>query len=107
MDAPAPLSPDVLAALPPEVVTLIQWLTARVAELEAKVGKNAANSSKPPSASHPHDKPPPSKPKSKRKRGGQPGHDKHERELIPSEQCNEVVPCMPSECRRCGKELNG
>jgi transposase len=107
MEAPAPLPPDVLASLPPEVVTLIQWLTARVAELEAKVGKNASNSSKPPSSSHPHDKPPPSKPKSGRQRGGQPGHDKHERELIPSEQCNEVVPCVPTECRRCGKELDG
>jgi transposase len=96
-----------LASLPPEVVTLIQWLTARVAELEAKVGKNASNSSKPPSSSHPHDKPPPSKPKSNRKRGGQPGHDKHERPLIPPEQCNEVIPCVPTECRRCGKELDG
>jgi transposase len=96
-----------LASLPPEVVALIQWLTARVAELEAKVGKNASNSSKPPSSSHPHDKPPPSKPKSNRKRGGQPGHDKHERPLIPPEQCNEVIPCVPTECRRCGKELDG
>ena len=86
---------------------MIQWLTARVAALEAKLGKDSSNSSKPPSASHPHDKPPPSKPKSDRKRGGQPGHDKHERTLIPSEQCNEVVPCVPTECRRCGKELNG
>jgi transposase len=107
MDAPTPLPPEVLASLPPEVVTLIQWLTARVAELEAKVGKNASNSSKPPSSSHPHEKPPPSKPKSNRKRGGQPGHDKHERPLIPPEQCNEVIPCVPTECRRCGKELVG
>jgi transposase len=118
MDAPAPLPPDVLASLPPAVVALIQWqaeqiarLTARVAELEAQVaklqGKTPANSSRPPSSSHPHDKPPPSKPKSDRKRGGQPGHDKHERALIPSEQCNEVVLCVPTECRRCGKELNG
>jgi len=114
MDAPAPLPPDVLAALPPSVVALIQWqaeqiarLTARVAELEAKLGKNPTNSSKPPSSTHPHDKPPAPKPKSERKRGGQPGHDKHERALIPTEQCNEVVPCVPTECRRCGKELTG
>jgi transposase len=114
MDAPAPLPPDVLAALPPAVVALIQWqaeqiarLTARVAELERKLGKDSTNSSKPPSAAHPHDKPPSSKPKSGRKRGGQPGHDKHERELIPSEQCDAVVPCVPRECRRCGKELSG
>lgn len=114
MDAPAPLSPDVLAALPPSVVALIHWqakqiahLTARVAHLEAKLGKDSTNSSKPPSASHPHDKPPSPKPKSARKRGGQPGHDKHERALIPTEQCQDMVPCVPSRCRRCGKELIG
>jgi transposase len=114
MDAPAPLPPDVLASLPPSVVALIQWqaeqiarLTARVAELERKLGKDSTNSSKPPSASHPHDKAPPSKPKSGRKPGGQPGHAKHERELIPIDQCAALVPCVPTECRRCGKELNG
>src|SRR5450759_5133926 len=114
MDAPAPLPPDVLAALPPAVVAFIQWqaeqiarLTARVAELEAKLGKNPSNSSKPPSTVHPHAKPPSAKPKSGRKRGGQPGHDKHERALIPAEQCQDVVPCVPTECRRCGKELTG
>src|SRR3981081_3480613 len=114
MDAPAPLPPDVLAALPPAVVALIQWqaeqiarLTARVAELERKLGKDSTNSSKPPSTVHPHAKPPSSKPKSGRKRGGQPGHDKHERELIPTEQCDTVVRGGPTECRRCGKELNG
>jgi len=114
MDAPAPLPPDVLVGLPPAVVALIQWqaeqiarLTSRIVELERKAGKNSSNSSMPPSTSHPHNKPSPSKPKSGRKRGGQPGHDKHERELIPTEQCNEVVPCVPTECRRCGKELSG
>jgi len=114
MDAPAPLPPDVLVSLPPSVVALIQWqaeqiarLTARVAELERKLGKDSTNSSKPPSTSHPHDKPPSAKPRSGRKRGGQPGHDKHERELIPTEQCTAVVPCVPTECRRCGKELSG
>jgi transposase len=114
MDAPAPLPPDVLAALPPAVVALIHWqaeqiarLTARVAELEAKLCKDSTNSSKPPSAAHPHAKPPSSKPKSGRKRGGQPGHDKHERALIPTEQCQDLVLCVPTECRRCGKELAG
>ena len=114
MDAPAPLAPDVLASLPPSVVAFIQWqceqiacLTARVAELGAKLGKDSTNSSKPPSTSHPHDKPAPTKAKSGLKRGGQPGHDKHERALIPAEQCQEVVSCVPTECRRCGKELTG
>jgi len=123
MDAPAPLPDEVLLALPPAVAAFIRWqseqikqLTARVAELEAKLGKNSQNSSKPPSSSHPHDKPSKDAGKSqgtqadtqaKRSRGGQPGHDKHERLLIPAEQCREVVPCIPKECRRCGKALAG
>jgi transposase len=114
MDAPPLLGPEVLASLPRAVLALIEWqaeqirvLTERVAELEVKLGKNPANSSKPPSATHPHDKPPPSKPKSGRRRGGQPGHDKHERALIPTEQCQDIVPCVPTACRRCGKELTG
>jgi transposase len=85
----------------------IQRLTARVAELEAKLGKNSTNSSKPSSTSHPHAKPLRPKSKSRRRRGGQPGHAKHERELIPSEQCQNVVPCVPTECRRCGEALSG
>src|SRR5271163_509840 len=98
MDAPSPLPDDVLAALPPAVIAYIQWqsaqivlLTARVAELEAKLGKNSTNSSKPPSSTHPHAKPPQAKPKSPRRPGGQPGHEKHERALIPTEQCQQVV----------------
>ncbi len=64
MDAPPPVSPEVLAALPAEVLALIQWLTARVAKLEAEVAehkarlnKDSTNSSLPPSSSHPHAKP--------------------------------------------------
>jgi transposase len=114
MDAPPPLPPDVLAALPPAVLALIQWqaaqierLNARIAELEAKVGKDSTNSSKPPSTEHPHAKSIRPKPKSKRPHGGQPGHTKHERTLVPVEDCNTVITCVPTACRRCGKSLNG
>lgn len=114
MDAPPALSPDILASLPPAVVAFIHWqaeqirvLTARVAELETKLGKNPRNSSKPPSSTHPHDKTPAPKSKARRARGGQPGHDKHERALLPTEQCQQVVPCVPTECRRCGQKLTG
>src|SRR5215210_7785618 len=114
MDVPPPLPSDVLAALPPGVIALIQWqaaqidrLTARVAELEARLGKDSTNSSKPPSTDHPHAKPVRPKPKAKRKPGGQPGHPKHERALIPTGDCQEVVPCLPTACRRCGEALAG
>ena len=114
MDAPPPLSVDDLAATPPAAIAFLGWqseqivrLTARIAELEAKLGMTPANSSKPPSSTHPHEKPPPSKPQSKRQRGGQPGHDKHDRPLIPAEECAAVIPVVPSVCRRCGQALTG
>jgi transposase len=114
MDGPPKVSPSTLASLPPEALALIAWQTeqirvlgARIAELEAKLGVNSTNSSKPPSTSHPHAKPAPPKPKSKRRRGGQKGHLKHQRPLIPSAECQEVIPCVPSTCRRCGQELSG
>src|SRR4051794_30807829 len=125
MDAAPPLSEDDLAATPPAVLAYLLWqsaqidrlqvqvakLTARVAELEMQLaqaqGKTPANSSKPPSSTHPHDKPTPKKPKSKRQRGGQPGHDKHARPLIPVEECAAVIPLVPSACRRCGQALTG
>lgn len=114
MDAPPALSWDLLAGLSPAVVAFIQWqagqirvLTARVGELEAKLSKDSTNSSLPPSAAHPHAKPPRPKRSTRRSPGGQPGHGKHERTLIPTEQCQEVVPCVPTACRRCGKELTG
>jgi transposase len=110
----ASLSPHVLASLPPTVVAVLCWqaeqiqrLTARVAELEAQLGKDSRNSSKPPSTTHPHAKPATNKAKSQRRRGGQPGPAKHERALIPSDQCQAVIPCVPSHCRRCAKKLHG
>ena len=114
MDAPQALSPDVLTALPPAVVAFLQWqaeqirlLTARVAELETKLGKDSSNSSLPPSTAHPHAKPPRPKRLSRRAPGGQPGHAKHERALIPVEHCQAVVTCVPPACRRCGEPLTG
>ena len=43
----------------------------------------------------------------KRKRGGQPGHKKHTRELRPTAECDEVVVLRPEACRRCGEGLSG
>jgi transposase len=85
----------------------VQKLEARIAELEARLGKDSTNSSQPPSSHHPHAKPPRPKTKSRRPSGGQPGHIKHERALIPVEQCQTVVPCVPQACRRCGQPLAG
>lgn len=85
----------------------IAELSARVAELEARLGKTPRNSSLPPSSQHPHAKPAAKKPKSKRKRGGQPGHQQHQRPLLPTQECDEVESLQPIACRRCGEALRG
>jgi transposase len=112
--SPLPITPEQLAALPPEVRAVVQALVdhyeRRIAELEAEIArlkKTPRNSSQPPSSEHPHAKPPADRPKSKKQRGGQPGHEKHERALIPSEQCQQVVAHKPQQCRRCGRKLAG
>lgn len=105
------LTDEMIAKWPPDAQAVVRLLLARIAELEAQVAelrsKTPQNSSQPPSTTHPHAKPPSVKPRSKRSPGGQPGHDKHERTLIPVEQCQDVVPCLPRACRRCGRKLSG
>lgn len=109
-----PITPEQLAALPPEVRAVIQAIIdhyeRRIGELTAEIErlkKTPRNSSAPPSSEHPHAKPPAAQPKSQRPRGGQPGHEKHERALIPTSQCQQVVPRKPQRCRRCGRKLCG
>lgn len=119
--SPLPITSEQLDALPPEFQTLLRAvidhyearivvLEARIVELEsqlAKQGKTPQNSSLPPSTQHPHAKPAPPKSKSKKKRGGQPGHARHERPLLATDQCDDVQRLKPSECRRCGMKLAG
>jgi transposase len=97
--------------LPPEFQALlrsvIEYYEGRIADLESRLGKTPQNSSLPPSTQHPHAKPQPQKPKSKKKRGGQPGHPKHERPLVPTSEFDEVQELKPTECRKCGTRLRG
>ena len=109
------ITEEIIARQPPEAQAIIRLLLAKIAELEAQIeelqrqvkGKTPQNSSLPPSTQHPHARPQPPKRKSKKKRGGQPGHEKHERPLIPTDQCDDVQPLRPTECRRCGEKLSG
>ena len=61
----------------------ITELEARVRDLEARLRLNSTNSSKPPSSDPVGMKRKPPAPPSKRKRGGQPGHRKAHRALVP------------------------
>jgi transposase len=110
---------DVVARQTPEAQSIIRLLLARIAEqdrriaaLEAEIAalkKTPRNSSLPPSTEHPHAKPPRDQAHkgSGKKQGGQPGHAKYERALIPTKQCQAVVPLKPERCRRCGEALVG
>jgi transposase len=106
-----------LAGFAPEAQAIIRALCAEVERLTARVGgleaelravrKTPQNSSLPPSTQHPHAKPAARRLKSKKKRGGQPGHKKHERPLISTDDCDDVESLKPTECRRCGTKLSG
>jgi transposase len=91
----------------------IAALERRVAELEAivrdltaRLGTNASNSSLPPSANPLGAAKAVVKKKSKRKRGGQPGHLPHLKELLPIERVNKVVRYVPPCCERCATPLS-
>ena len=81
-------------------------LEKRVAELEEKLGASSRNSSKPPSSDPPSVTRPP-KPPSGRKPGGQPGHKRHQRELVSPEKVRSVTECKPTRCTRCCHRLHG
>ena len=100
---PATLLPAI-AAVVDGLETQVATLTARVAQLEALLNQNSSNSSKPPSSDGPQVKPAPSKTPSQRKRGGQPGHPKHDRVLLPPD---EVIEHKPTQCRACQTTLIG
>jgi transposase len=80
-------------------------LAARVRDLEARLNCKASNSSLPPSANPPQAPPPVVKKKSKRPRGGQPGHPPHLRHLLPAERVNDVQTFVPQHCEHCQAAL--
>ena len=84
-----------------------QSFERRIADLEERLNKNSTNSSKPPSSDPPSVKRRPPAPASGKKRGGQPGHRRHARPLVPPEQLRQVIECKPPECRWCGDALAG
>jgi transposase len=89
------------------VFALVQTFEQRVAALEARLGQDSTNSSRPPSSDPPHVKRKPPRPPSGKRRGGQPGHGRHTRELVPPGQLTDVLECKPTACRGCGHDLHG
>jgi transposase len=92
-------------ALKAQVAALLQ----RVAKLEAELAaarKNSGNSSKPPSSDIAKpSRPAPQRQKSKRKRGGQPGHPRHERPPFAPEEIDQAWDYTLRVCPDCGGKL--
>src|SRR5436309_3907373 len=116
---PAPPLPDHLwnsasPELQAAILALVQLheqqlatLEARVNDLEARLKLNSTNSSKPPSSDPIGLKRKPPTSPGRRKRGGQPGHRKAVRALVPPEKLRSRCDCKPTTCRRCGQDLWG
>lgn len=118
MTNPLPISDDLWAKVPPDAQVAIAAaflamqqrlceLEDRVRDLEARLKLNSTNSSKPPSTDPPGIKRKPPVPPSGKRRGGQPGHRKAQRALVPPEKLRETFHCRPVACRRCGHPLAG
>jgi len=102
------IPPELANEMTPAVRAFVESLLERIADLEARLAKTPQNSSLPPSSQHPHAKPTrPAKAKGRRERGGQPGHSKLERTLVPPAEVDQTIVLKPTACRRCGQQLGG
>lgn len=109
---PLGIAPADWDATPPAVRTVVlalldqvQTLQARVTDLEARLSQYSGNSSRPPSSDPPGAPPRPHRTPSGRKRGGQPGHAGHQRDLLPPRQVDELIVHRPTACPHCQTAL--
>ena len=104
------INPEKIATLE-EALLVIRFLLEENAKLRAenvelreriaRLEKNSQNSSKPPSSDitkPPHERRRPGK----RKIGGQTGHQRHLRKLLPAEEVDEVAELRLERCPDCG-----
>jgi transposase len=94
-----------LASLVVELRGALGAALARIADLETQLKQNSKNSSKPPSSDSPFVKPAPKslRGKSRRKPGGQPGHEG--RTLMQVQRPDRVIRHEPTRCGGCGAGL--
>jgi transposase len=83
----------------------IAALEEEVRQLKALLGRNASNSSLPPSANPLGAPKPVVKKKSKRRPGGQPGHPPRLKQLLPPERVQHFIPIVPPQCQHCQAAL--
>jgi transposase len=118
MTMPPPLPEEIFASLPvaaqlhirqleafaAQLSAQVTVLTSRVTQLEARLGQDSSNSSRPPSSDGPQVKRGVPREPSLRPRGGQEGHRKHERVILPPD---ETIDHKPSRCEECDTPLVG
>lgn len=100
------ISAEVFQNLPQEVQDfiaalqiLIQAQQIQINELKAKINQNSQNSSKPPSSDPPFKRAPKkTKKPSGKSPGGQVGHPRHQRELVPLEKVDHLIELRPLHC---------
>ena len=85
----------------------VESLRTEVAALRERLGQNSRNSSLPPSSDPPQQQGHVQRKRSRKRRGGQPGHRGHRRQLKPVDEVDHFVDLRPDTCRQCGRRLKG
>jgi transposase len=98
-------TPPAVRAVVLALLDQVQTLQARVTDLEARLSQYSGNSSRPPSSDPPSAPPHPPRTPTGRKRGGQPGHPGHQRDLLPPGQVDEFIVHRPTACPHCQTAL--
>ena len=88
-----------------ELLRRLEAAERRIADLEARLGQNASNSSLPPSANPPAAPKPVVKKPTGRNAGGQRGHEPHLRRRLPAGRVTTVVSLVPGHCHACRRRL--
>jgi transposase len=83
----------------------VTQLEQQVRDLEDRLGRNASNSSLPPSANPPAAPKPTAKKPTGKRPGGQPGHRGHSRLALPADRLSHVIPLAPTHCDHCRAPL--
>lgn len=97
-----------LEALVAKLEKHIETLEKRLEKAEAQLGQSSSNSNQAPSRDTPQQRRErPKKKESGRQKGAQPGHEAHQRQLVPPEKVSKFEDYAPSECEKCGSERLG